>query len=107
VSGLADGTGAGDRTVSGLMVPATAARGWERVVTAGEQCRSRRSVDLDLKRAARGTTFSELPRLPEAELVARYDRLARSEALSFIAGAEQYLTELTRRETDRQSGRPE
>jgi hypothetical protein len=89
------------------MVPATAARGWERVVTAGEQCRSRRSVDLDLERAARGTTFSELRSLPEAELVARYDCLARSEALSFIVGPEEYLAELTRRETERQSRRPE
>jgi hypothetical protein len=90
------------------MVPATAARGWERVVIEGEQYRSRVLVGLDLERAARGTAFSERQSLPEAGLVARYDRLARSEELSFIVGLEEKnLNELTRRETEQQSKRLE
>jgi hypothetical protein len=68
---------------------------------------SRIFTDPELERAARGTTFHDLRTLPEAELVARYDRLARSEEVMFFLGPEEYLNELTRRENERQGKRIE
>lgn len=88
-----------------------ATRDWGRVMAEGEQYqhpyRSRMFGDPEIERAARETTFGELRSLPEAELVARYDRLARSDDVGFFLGPDEYLNELTRRETERQGKRLE
>ena len=64
-------------------------------------------VDPELERFAQGTSFSEFRALPEAELERRFERLARAGEMDFFLGPDDYLNELTRRETVRQNERLE
>jgi hypothetical protein len=64
-------------------------------------------VNPELEQAARRTSFRELRSLPEPELVRRYDLLTQAEEFIYIRGPDDYLDELTRRETERQSRRLE
>jgi hypothetical protein len=64
-------------------------------------------VDPELERFAQGTSYSEFRTLPEKELEHRFERLARTGELDFIFGPNDYLNELTRRDTVRQNQRLE
>jgi hypothetical protein len=61
----------------------------------------------EFERITRETTLQELRELPETDLVRRYDILLTTPRLGLRLGPDDYLNELTRRETERQSRRLE
>lgn len=69
--------------------------------------RGRYFINDELERFATGTSFTEFRTLPEVELERRFEALARSGEIGFLFGPDDYLNELTRRETLRQNKRLE
>ena len=59
----------------------------------------------EIKRIMAGTSFQEMRALSATELVRRIDLISSSQG--FLRGPDDYLNELTRRETERQSKRIE
>jgi len=69
--------------------------------------RERREEQDEFDRITRGTSLRQLRDLSEEELIRRYDFLLASPRLHLMLGPDEYLNELTRRETERQSKRLE